>query len=213
VPPCAFRALYNPDKVTLASQSSFSSNAGQRRRRSSAAKTLPPNLNLGLPNRLGTTSGLSGGSLGEGLPTIPGTPAHDMSRSPSPRPGGWSSPGLNTLYDSGGSNGPLQNVTWASAQARSAEVKGYPSFTPRNQGFFSKHFRRISTSLPISYGDKEKLGRGRTPGNKLTQMMNRVGWNLWRLRRSLGVVLFIVFSIIMFYATRKYRARSLRDHR
>jgi mannan polymerase II complex MNN10 subunit len=44
-------------------------------------------------------------------------------------------------------------------------------------------------------------------------MMNRVGWNLWRLRRSLGVVLFIVFSIIMFYATRKYRARSLRDRR
>ena len=83
-------------------------------------------------------------------------------------------------------------------------MKGYPGFTPRNQGFFSKHFRRISTSLPISYGDKEKLGRGRSQGNKFTQMLNRVGWNLWRLRKSLGVVLLIIFSIIMFYATRKH---------
>lgn len=92
-------------------------------------------------------------------------------------------------------------------------MKGYPGFTPRNQGFFSKHFRRISTSLPISYGDKEKLGRGRYQGNKLTQMANRIGWNLWRLRRSLGVVLFILVSIIMFYATRKHMASpSSRPH-
>ena len=83
-------------------------------------------------------------------------------------------------------------------------MKGYPGFTPRNQGFFSKHSRSISTSLPISYGDKEKPGRGRYQGNnKIMQMLNRIGWNLWRLRRSLGVVLLVVFGIIMFYATRK----------
>lgn len=82
-------------------------------------------------------------------------------------------------------------------------MKRYPGFTPRNQGFFSKHFRKISTSLPISYGDKEKLGRGRNQGNKLMQMLNRIGRNIWRLRRSLGVVLLVIFSIIMFYVTRK----------
>jgi len=127
-----------------------------------------------------------------------------MSRSPSPRPGGWSSPGLSTPYDSTGlANGSSShNVTWASAQARSAEVKGHGGFNPRNQGFFAKHFRRISTSLPMSYGDKEKLGRGRQ-NNKLMQFLNRIGWNIWRLRRSLGVILLIIFSIILFYVTRK----------
>ncbi|KAF1359484.1 hypothetical protein EJ07DRAFT_155922 [Lizonia empirigonia] len=135
-----------------------------------------------------------------------------MSRSPSPRPGGWSSPGLNTPYDSGGANGSSHNVTWASAQARSAEVKGYPGFTPRNQGFFAKHFRRISTSLPISYGEKEKLGRGRYQDNRFMQMLNRIGWNIWRLRRSLGLVLLVILSIVTFYVTplhRMYRRSAL----
>lgn len=142
------------------------------------------------------------------LPPIPGTPGVDMtSRSPSPRPGGWSSPGLNTPYDSGGSsysNG--NNVTWASAQAKSAQVKGYDSYKPRNKGFLGKHFRRISNSLPFSspsYADKEKLGRGRYEGNKAYQLLARFGRTTWRLRRSVGLVLLIVLGFILFYATRK----------
>lgn len=132
-----------------------------------------------------------------------------MSRSPSPRPGGWSSPGLNTPYDTGGrtspfANGSSHNVTWASAQARSAEVKGHNGFNPRNQGFFGKHFRRISTSLPFSYNDKEKLGRGRPQSNnKLVQLLNRIGWNLWRLRKSVAAILLIVLTIVIFYVSRK----------
>jgi mannan polymerase II complex MNN10 subunit len=116
---------------------------------------------------------------------------------------------LSTPYDGSGRSSPFangsssHNVTWASAQARSAEVKGQNGFNPRNQGFFGKHFRRISTSLPMSYGDKEKLGRGRYQNNKFVQFLNRIAWNIWRLRRSVGVVLFIVLSIIMFYVTRK----------
>lgn len=137
-----------------------------------------------------------------------------MSRSPSPRPGGWSSPGLSTPYDTGGGNSPFgngsssHNVTWASAQARSAEVKG---FTSRNQGWggLGKHFRRISASLPLNYGDKEKLGRGRYRGNKVMQFLNRIGWNLWRLRKSLGVLLLLIFTIVMFYVTRKLFIRAL----
>jgi hypothetical protein len=119
-----------------------------------------------------------------------------MSRSPSPQPGGWSSPGLNTPYDSGGRASPFangsssHNVTWASAQARSAEVKGYPGFNPRGQSFLGKHFRRISTSLPFSYAEKEKLGRGRFQGNKLVQTLNRIGrkgageWMRCNVKRS-----------------------------
>jgi hypothetical protein len=212
------RPIYTPrlvqllvcNPVTVASPASFPASSGQRRRRSSAA-THPPNLNLqDYPEtrRFGTTSGLSSGSRGDLLPTIPGTPAAvDMtSRSPSPRPGGWSSPGLNTPYDSGGrtsyANGTPHNVTWASAQARSAEVKGHTTFNPRGQGFIGKHFRRLSTSLPFSYGDKEKLGRGRYV-TRISQALNRIGRSLWRLRRSAGLVLFIVLGFIVFYATRK----------
>ena len=203
------------DKVTLASQSSFSASAGQRRRRSSAARQLPPN-NINLPDsaesrsRLGTTSGLHGRSLGEALPSIPGTPgAFEMSRSPSPQPGGWSSPGLNAPDYNGGRTSPYangsssHNVTWASAQARSAEVKGYPAFTPRNQGFFGKHFRRISTSLPFNHGDKEKLGRGR-PQNKVMRFLNAIAWTVWRLRKRVALVLFVVFFFIFYNSnTRK----------
>ncbi|KAF1837522.1 hypothetical protein BDW02DRAFT_491343 [Decorospora gaudefroyi] len=120
-----------------------------------------------------------------------------MSRSPSPH-GGWSSPGLNTSYDNGGRHSPYvkgsssHNVTWASAQARSAEVKGYPGFTPRNQGFFGKHFRRISTSLPFTHGDKEKLGRGRPPANKMMQLLTHIGRTLWRLRKIVALVLLVL---------------------
>jgi mannan polymerase II complex MNN10 subunit len=144
-----------------------------------------------------------------------------MSRSPSPRPGGWSSPGLNTPYDTGGRTSPFpngaasassNNVTWASAQARSANVQGYTAFAPRNQGFFGKHFRRLSTSLPFSYGEKEKLGRGRgyQGNNKILQMLNRIGWNLWRLRKPLGTILTILLLYILFYATRMSISRQTR---
>jgi mannan polymerase II complex MNN10 subunit len=58
-------------------------------------------------------------------------------------------------------------------------------------------------SLPVSYGEKEKLGRGRYQNNRLVQLLNRIGWNLWRLRRSLGVILLVIFTVIMFYVTRR----------
>lgn len=203
----------------MASPTTFSANGGHRRRRSSAAKQPPPDLQLpdssNSRNRLGATSGLSANSRGAPLPAIPGTPAaldNTMSsRSPSPRPGGWSSPGLNTPYDTGGraspmrgyANGSSHNVTWASAQAKSAEVKGYGPFAPRNQGFLGKHFRRISNSLPFSYADKEKLGRGRYQGNNALEIIRHFGRSLWRLRRSVGLILLVVLSVILFYVTRK----------
>ncbi|KAL9083731.1 MAG: hypothetical protein Q9165_008397 [Trypethelium subeluteriae] len=105
-----------------------------------------------------------------------------LSRSPSPQPsGGWHSPALASSqfdgiasstspsprhygsdYMNGGTGSSGSNVTWASAQARSANVKHSQS-----QGFF-RHFRRLSSSLPrfshqssTHYAEKEKLGRGR----------------------------------------------------
>lgn len=82
-------------------------------------------------------------------------------------------------------------------------MKGYPGFTPRNQGFFGKHFRRISTSLPFNHGDKEKLGRGRSQ-NKVMRALNGIAWTIWRLRKRVALVLFVVFFFIFYNSnTRK----------
>jgi mannan polymerase II complex MNN10 subunit len=112
------------------------------------------------------------------LPAIPGTPLMSLSRSPSPQPGGgWASPGLTTPFGEGsGTTTPRttyrahdgSSVSWESAKAKSEGVSGYPSFSTHNNGFFNRHYRKISSSLPRfnmgsdkSYAEKEKLGRGR----------------------------------------------------
>lgn len=160
-----------------------------------------------------------------------------LSRSPSPnRGGGWSSPGLINPHDNpsgrstprrvyGGEHpfnadgGPSHsNVTWASAKARSEEVNGYPSFSTRNQGFFSRHARQISRSLPSftarprKYGEKEKLGRGRYNEGKIRRFAAHFGRIIWRLRLRLLIVLTFVLSIILFYVTRKPRMFTFCAH-
>lgn len=64
-----------------------------------------------------------------------------LSRSPSPTPGGgWSSPGLNI-------NGSGRSSPKPSHQASTPQSK-YPSFSTQNQGFFTRHMRQLSSSLP-----------------------------------------------------------------
>ncbi|CAG8251427.1 unnamed protein product [Penicillium olsonii] len=68
-----------------------------------------------------------------------------LSRSPSPRPGGgWSTPGLilATNAVSPGTFSP-NGTSWASAKATPDGVRGYPSFSTRNAGFFSRHRDRL----------------------------------------------------------------------
>ncbi|KAK2802366.1 hypothetical protein FQN50_007363 [Emmonsiellopsis sp. PD_5] len=124
-----------------------------------------------------------------------------LSRSPSPRRGGgWSSPGLTigtgssrgssprrayndtsssassgngAFYSNGSPVSGAGGVSWASAKAKSDQVRGYPSFSTRNNGFFSRQRRKISASLPrfrvnsmLDYSEKEKLGRGRWSGER-----------------------------------------------
>lgn len=104
-------------------------------------------------------------------------------------------------------------MTWESAKAKTEGVNGYPSFSTQNNGFFNRHYRNISNSLPSfnlgpekSYAEKEKLGRGR--------WMTRDGSRMARLRsmvrrisrkakiRMLLIAAFFVM-IILFYTTRK----------
>lgn len=148
-----------------------------------------------------------------------GTPGFPMtiSRSPSPAPGGgWSSPGLN-LNTSGrsspttafpGSNGGL----WESSRNGSNGGRGYPAFETRNQGFFQRHMRRISSSLPrfnsnIHQAEKEKLQKGQwTPSQsntfwgKLRSIVGRVGR---KSKLRLLLALLLVVGIWLLYLSRR----------
>lgn len=177
------------------------------RQRSSATNKIPQIIT----SNLGTTSGKFGSGIGRILPTIPGTPvsagASDMSLSRSPSPqsgGGWSSPGLTTPYDGTSrrasparpyANGSANNVTWATAQARSAQVR---AFTPGNQGF-SRHFRKFSNKLPYfnarDYSEKEKLGRGRPSASNPYELLAFVGRVAWRVRQRFAIALLFLLLL------------------
>ena len=210
--------------------------ARSRRRTSSAAQPPVPSLNLEAPyresgSRAGASSGLPTGDFAQPLPTIPGTPLIDMSlsRSPSPRRGGgWSSPGLTSNYDNvSGKSSPRKNygdiqmnghagsshgVTWESAQQRTQEVNKYPSFSTRNNGFFARHARKLSSSLPTfstggrrDFSDKEKLGRGRWPPvRNVGAFLLHLGRMLWRIRLRAGLAITLVLGFILFWTTRMF---------
>ncbi|KAI4209840.1 MAG: hypothetical protein LQ351_007258 [Letrouitia transgressa] len=154
-----------------------------------------------------------------------------LSRSPSPnRGGGWSSPGLTAPFDNlSGRSSPRKgygeyqinggigssNVTWASAKAKSDEINnGYPSFSTRNNGFFSRHARQLSRSLPSfvkgqrDYAEKEKLGRGRwypSNGTRTGRILGFIGRTIWRLRLRFLILLIFALAIVLFYVTPMHR--------
>jgi mannan polymerase II complex MNN10 subunit len=151
------------------------------------------------------------------LPSIPGTPLMSLSRSPSPQPGGgWASPGLTSPFGEGsGSTTPRNayrahdgsSVSWESAKAKTEGVNGYPSFSTHNNGFFNRHYRKISSSLPRfnmgsdkSYAEKEKLGRGRWSargGSRLARLrsMVRQASRKTKIRFLIGLALLALFII------------------
>ena len=148
-----------------------------------------------------------------------------LSRSPSPVPGGgWSSPGLNINsgrsspakgYSGSGSNG--NPAVWESARLKNMGSGGYPSFSTQHQGFFTRHMRRISSSLPrfasnSHYAEKEKLQRGRWSIQnvpilgRLKNVAGRMGRKL-KIRLLIGFI--ILFCIWIFYNSRQYLSFSL----
>lgn len=137
-----------------------------------------------------------------------------LSRSPSPGPGGgWSSPGLN-INTSGRSSpatafsGPNGNqVMWESTRVKNIGKSGYPAFSTQNQGFFTRHMRRISSSLPrfksnTHYAEKEKLQRGQwsaaQPGSvygRVRNILGRIGRKA-KLRIFVGFLLFLAICLL-----------------
>lgn len=142
------------------------------------------------------------------LSSIPANLTMSLSRSPSPHPGGgWTSPGLTPGSGASAPRGYSPSpaslapgaITWAAAKAKSDEVRGYPSFSTRNSGFFSRQKHKISAQLPsfrrqrgLPYGyvDKDVYGRahwrpGRPDGRGFLRRFLRRG----RARFVLGLVL------------------------
>lgn len=134
-----------------------------------------------------------------------------LSRSPSPHPGGgWSSPGLTpgsgtstprSGFLSPNSLGP-SGISWAAARAKSEEVRGYPSFSTRNNGFFSRSKRKITSSLPrfrmngsarYGYVDKDEYWRGQNYSG--TGLRFGFARGLMRRRRSRAILALIVLSL------------------
>lgn len=140
-----------------------------------------------------------------------------LSREPSPRPGGgWSSPGLSTPANYTGMSGrttptPRRNggVTWESAKAKTDDINGgYPSVSTSNNGFFHRHMRQLSNSLPRfnmgaderTYAEKEKLGRGRSRWMRKIPSLSRVR----RTRKRYLLLLTCVLLYILFLITREF---------
>lgn len=140
-----------------------------------------------------------------------------LSRSPSPVPGGgWSSPGLNISSGrTSPTNTPSSNsASWESARMRHLGPNGYPSFSTHNQGFFTRHMRRLSSSLPRFSsnssdqrpGDKQKVDRGRWSGQNIP-LVGRIRYIFGRMGRKLKIRLLIclilMLCLLVFYNSRK----------
>jgi mannan polymerase II complex MNN10 subunit len=159
-----------------------------------------------------------------------GTPGIKMSldRSPSPRDvGGWSSPGLTPLADGSGryslddfpgasTNGI--DIAWSAVKKKNEMVNGHSAYKSRNGGFFNRHMRSLSNSLPrfnisgdYNYTEKEKLGRGRwtsRDGTIMSRLKNLIGNFTRKLKLRYVFIIAIIFSYILFYSTRKSNTRT-----
>lgn len=141
-----------------------------------------------------------------------------LSRSPSPRPGGgWSSPALNAAADAGspGTFSPNE-ISWGSVKAISDETDGYPSFAPRNTGFFSRQRLKISTRLSTlwrgsshEYSEKDDHGpKWRHTDCFRRNMCSLPGISTRRGRFRLLVRLLILWIVYLLFLSCKSRHTS-----
>ncbi|KAL3474814.1 galactosyl transferase GMA12/MNN10 family-domain-containing protein [Aspergillus californicus] len=140
-----------------------------------------------------------------------------VTRSPSPRPGaGWSSPVLTTGSGTSTPHGGLYPTSpsdpWLAAKAKSDEARGYPSFSTRNNGFFSRSKRQISATLPQfrasarspkGYSEKEGSPHGHGYGQGRGWRSIWLGRTALRRRRSrlLLALTLILLGYLFFWAS------------
>lgn len=103
-------------------------------------------------------------------------------------------------------------AAWGSARARNHNANGYPSFSTQNSGFFVRHMRRISSSLPRFYSDasnshKDKYVRDQWDAQNVP-LLGRIKSVFGRMgRKSKGrllVAAIVLFCLMLFYNTREY---------
>ncbi|KAL4806338.1 galactosyl transferase GMA12/MNN10 family-domain-containing protein [Aspergillus unguis] len=125
-------------------------------------------------------------------------------RSPSPRPGsGWASPGLTPGSGRSTPRHTLHSTNlsdpWLIAKAKSDEVRGYPSFSTNNGGFFSRSKRqfiamlskfRVRSRSPKAYAEKEGFAHGYGRGWRSPWY----GRPLLRRRRSRVLLVLLFFA-------------------
>lgn len=103
---------------------------------------------------------------------------------------------------------------WESARLKRAGNSGYPSFSTQNKGFFTRHMRRISSSLPRfanahQYAEKEKDKPVRAPWSvqnlpllgRLRGIMARMGR---KMKLRLLFLFLLVMAVVLFYTTREW---------
>lgn len=132
----------------------------------------------------------------------------NLSRSPSPRAGGgWFSPGLNP---EGGTAPPgtlsPNGIPWGTSKAKNDKMRGYPSFSTRNTGFFSRQLNRLSAHLPTlcrltshEYIDKDDYGPKwrRADGTGCGCLGGRI-CSMRRGRSRLLLALFMMWVVYLF---------------
>jgi mannan polymerase II complex MNN10 subunit len=146
-----------------------------------------------------------------------------LSRSPSPVPGStWSSPGLNSNHS--GRSTPSQPAAsplpWEASKMRGLGITSYPSEPAQSQGFFRRHMRGLSSSLPrfaptrhaAMIEKEEALNRryrakfGGTLSSRLRRVSTRMGSKL-RQRLLLGLILWLLLHY--FYSRKLTRLSRL----
>lgn len=148
----------------------------------------------------------------------PGSGAVSRSRSPAVKPfgdlnggpGGAAGAAGAGKAGAAGGGGAGAGVTWASAKSASARVNGYPRYQSQNEGFFTRHYRKISEGLPYfahggqedRYAEKEKLGRGRLGGSGgFRELPRRLGLLMSRRRKYVVLMLLFVVALMMWHNT------------
>ncbi|KAL2269959.1 hypothetical protein VTJ83DRAFT_2143 [Remersonia thermophila] len=164
---------------------------------------------------------------GPSRPSRTPTTPMSLSRSTSPIPGGgWATPGLDMTN---GRSSPTRAASGTPAAWQQSSRLGrspgggsggsggsrknnqyrYPSFSTRTQGFFGRHMRHLSNTLPrfnssSSYADKEKLGRGRwsprntTLSGRVLSLLGRMGR---KMKLRLLVLLFFLLALLVLFSS------------
>ena len=101
---------------------------------------------------------------------------------------------------------------WESARLKRAGDSRYPSFSTQNKGFFTRHMRHLSSSLPLfstnhdEYPEKEKgkPAQGQWSTNAIP-LLGRLRGIMARMGRKMKIrllaLLLFILSIILFYTT------------